>query len=34
MLRLRIENVGLTGELHATREKLRRARHGADADRA
>jgi hypothetical protein len=34
MLRLRIENVRLTGELHATREKLRRARQGADADRA
>jgi hypothetical protein len=34
MLRLRIENVGLTGELHATREKLRRARQGADAERA
>jgi hypothetical protein len=34
MLRLRIENVGLTGELHAARETLRRARQGAGADRA
>jgi hypothetical protein len=34
MLRLRIENAGLTGELHATRERLRRARHSGDAERA
>jgi hypothetical protein len=34
MLRLRIENAGLTGELHATREKLRRARRDADTGRA
>jgi len=34
MLRLRIENAGLTGELHATRERLRRAQQGADAGRA
>lgn len=34
MLRLRIENVGLTGELHAAREKLRRARQSGDAERA
>jgi hypothetical protein len=34
MLRLRIENAGLTGELHATRERLRRVRQGGDAERA
>ena len=34
MLRLRIENAGLTGELHATRERLRRAQQGADSGRA
>jgi hypothetical protein len=34
MLRLRIENAGLTGELHATRERLRRAQQGIDAGRA
>ena len=33
MLRLRIENAELTGELHATRERLRRAQQGADAGR-
>ena len=33
MLRLRIENAGLTGELHATRERLRRARQSSDAER-
>jgi hypothetical protein len=33
MLRLRIENVRLTGELHATREKLQRARQEAGAQR-
>jgi len=33
MLRLRIENAGLTGELHATRERLRRAEQGTDAGR-
>jgi len=34
MLRLRIENAELTGELHATREKLRLARQSGDAGRA
>jgi hypothetical protein len=34
MLRLRIENAGLTGELHATRERLRRAQQSGDAERA
>jgi hypothetical protein len=34
MLRLRIENAGLTGELHAARERLRRAQQGAGAERA
>ena len=33
MIRLRIENAGLTGELHVTRERLRRAQQGADARR-
>lgn len=33
MLRLRIENAELTGELHATRERLRRAQQGTDAGR-
>lgn len=31
MLRLRIENAGLTGELHATREQLRRLRQSTGA---
>jgi len=34
MLRLRIENAELTGELHAARERLRRERQSADAERA
>jgi hypothetical protein len=34
MLRLRIENAGLTGELHAARERLRRAQQGAESGRA
>ena len=34
MLRLRIENTGLTGELHAAREQLRRLRQGAGSERA
>ena len=33
MLRLRVENAELTGELHATRETLRRERKRADAER-
>ena len=33
MLRLRIENAELTGELHATREQLRQLRQGAGAER-
>jgi hypothetical protein len=33
MLRLRIENAGLTGELHALRERLRRAQQGSDPGR-
>jgi hypothetical protein len=33
MLRLRIENAELTGELHATREQLRRARQGTGGER-
>ena len=33
MLRLRIENAGLTGELHVARERLRRAQQGSDAGR-
>ena len=34
MLRLRIENAELTGELHAARERLRRERQSADTERA
>jgi hypothetical protein len=34
MLRLRIENAGLTGELHATRDRLRRAQKSTDSGRA
>ncbi len=34
MLRLRVENAELTGELHAARERLRRERQSADAERA
>ena len=34
MLRLRIENAELTGELHAARERLRQARQSAGAERA
>jgi hypothetical protein len=34
MLRLRIENAGLTGELHAARERLRRAQQGSGAKRS
>jgi hypothetical protein len=34
MLRLRIENAGLTGELHAARERLRRAQQGSDTGRS
>jgi hypothetical protein len=34
MLRLRVENAELTGELHAARERLRRERQSADTERA